>query len=53
MLQPNTALSPSTIALGLAEVIDRLTVEEKREFVKIVDWDELQRYGVMKSVLYF
>jgi hypothetical protein len=46
MLQPNTVLSSSTIALGLAEIIDRLTVEEKREFVKIIDWDELQRLRV-------
>jgi len=46
MLQPSTVVSPSTIALGLAEIIDRLTVEEKREFVKIVDWDELQRLRV-------
>jgi len=35
--------SPSTIAAALAELIDRLTIEEKRELVKVVDWDELQR----------
>ena len=43
MLQQNSAASPSTITLGLAEIIDRLTIEEKREFVKIIDWDELRR----------
>ena len=46
MPQQNTAVSPSTIALGLVELIDHLTVEEKREFVKIIDWDELQRLRV-------
>ncbi len=46
MFQQNTAVSPSTIASDLAELIDRLTVEEKREFVKIIDWDELQRLRV-------
>lgn len=34
--------SPSTITTGLAELIGRLTIEEKRELAKIVDWDEFQ-----------
>ena len=36
----------STIALGLAEIVERLTVEEKREFTQLVNWEELQRLRV-------
>jgi len=35
--------SASTIAAALAELINRLTVEEKRKLAKVLDWDELQR----------
>lgn len=35
--------APSTIAEALAELIDRLTIEEKRKLAEVVDWDELQR----------
>jgi len=30
-------------AAALAELIGRLTIEEKRKLAKVVDWDELQR----------
>ena len=33
---------PSTVAATLAELASRLTIEEKRELAKNVDWDELQ-----------
>ena len=35
--------SPSTTAAALAELIDRLTIEEKRKLAKVIDWNELQR----------
>jgi len=46
MSQQKIAVPPSTIALGLAELLNRLTIEEKREFANIIDWDELQRLKV-------
>lgn len=36
----------STIALGLAEIVERLTAEEKREFTQLVNWEELQRLRI-------
>ena len=38
---PSTTLSTS--AAALAELIGRLTIEEKRKLAKVVDWDEFQR----------
>ena len=35
--------SPSTIAAVLAELINRLTIEERRELAKAIDWRKLQR----------
>jgi hypothetical protein len=34
--------SPSTTAAALAELIGRLTVEEKGKLAKIIDWDEFR-----------
>jgi hypothetical protein len=39
----STTEAKSTIALGLAEIVERLTAEEKREFTQLVNWEELQR----------
>ena len=36
----------STIALGLAEIVERLTTEEKQEFTQLVNWEELQRLRI-------
>lgn len=33
----------SAMAIGLSEMLNRLTSDEKREFVQLVDWDELQK----------
>jgi len=35
--------SPLTTATSLAELIGRLSIEEKRELAKIIDWNDLQR----------
>jgi hypothetical protein len=43
MSRQGGAISPSTTATALAELIGRLTVEEKRKLAKVIDWDELQR----------
>jgi hypothetical protein len=32
----------SAIAVALAELLDRLTIEEKREFARLIDWQEFQ-----------
>ncbi len=33
----------SAIAVALTELLDRLTIEEKREFARLIDWGEFQR----------
>ena len=35
--------SAATIPLALAQLVERLTLEEKREFALALDWQELQR----------
>lgn len=37
---------PSVIPLALAQLIERMTPEEKREFAMALDWEELQRLRV-------
>jgi hypothetical protein len=36
----------SAIAVALTELLDRLTIEEKREFARLIDWEEFQRLRV-------
>ena len=36
----------SAVALGLAELLERLTLEEKREFARLINWEEFQRLTV-------
>lgn len=36
----------SPIALGLAEIVERLTAAEKQEFTQLVNWEELQRLRI-------
>jgi len=38
----NRVASPSTTTAALAELIGRLTIEEKKELAKVVDWDEFR-----------
>lgn len=36
----------STVASGLAEIVERLTVEEKRAFAQLINWEDLQRLRI-------
>jgi hypothetical protein len=36
----------STVASGLAQLLERLTVEEKREFARLINWEDLRRLSV-------
>jgi len=35
--------SPLTVAKAIIEILNRLTIKEKREFVNALDWEELER----------
>jgi len=37
------SISPSLMAAALREMFNRLTDEEKREFIKIFDWKEIEK----------
>jgi len=43
MSRQSGVISPSTTATALAELIGRLTIEEKRKLAKVIDWNEFQR----------
>ena len=43
MFGQSRVTSPPTTTAALAELIGRLTIEEKGKLAKVIDWDELQR----------
>ncbi len=42
-MKQKEVVSASAIPLALAQLVERLTIEEKREFAQVLDWEGLQR----------